>query len=178
MTQSPENPSAQRNKISRSCDDPKTELRKKLLRRLIWKVPLIFLLVLFAVWWQMRTERGTRTSSSTGSSAAFFTGSWNGEVIYPWGDKYREEFFFQPEGDKVFGTVSFLGMKHGVEDGKVDGDKISFFVRFDERVGNQTLEHKNYYWGQIASGQIAMRLQDSRGNPPVDFVLQRIGAAG
>jgi len=178
VTQSPENTSAHRDKISRVGGDPKTQLRKKLLRRLIWKVPLIFLLVLFAVWWQMRTERGSQPSSRTDSKAALFTGSWNGEVIYPSGEKYNEEFFFQPEGEKLFGTVSFLGLKHGVEEGRVDGDKMSFFVRFDERSGDQAVQHKVYYWGQIVGGQVAMRLQDSRGNPPVDFVLHKAGAAG
>jgi len=158
-------------------DDPRTALRKKLLRRLIWKAPLIFLLVFFAVWWQMRTERATQPSSSTDSKAALFTGGWNGEVIYPWGEKHSEEFFFQPEGDKLFGTASFLGIKRGIEDGKVDADKISFFARFDEGSGAQTLQHKNYYWGQIADGQLSMRLQDSRGNPPVDFVLKKSNVA-
>lgn len=94
-------------------------------------------------------------------------------MIYPWGDKYREEFLFQPEGDRLFGTASFLGLKRGIEDGKVDGDRISFFARFDERSADQTVQHKNYYWGQIAGAQIAMRLQGSRGDPPADFVLQK-----
>lgn len=154
-------------------DDPRTALRKKLLRRLIWKAPLIFLLVFFAVWWQMRTERGTQPSSSAGSKAALFTGRWNGEVIYPRGEKYSEEFFFQPEGGKLFGTASFLGMKRGIEDGKIDGDQLSFFARFDEGSGEQTVQHKNYYWGQVTDSRISMRLQDSRGNPPVDFVLKK-----
>ena len=158
-------------------DDPRTALRKKLLRRLIWKAPLIFLLVFFAVWWQMRTERATQPSSNAGSKAALFTGSWNGEVIYPWGEKHNEEFFFQPEGDKLFGSASFLGMKRGIEDGKIDGDKLSFFVRFDEGSGAQTLQHKNYYWGQIADSRLSMRLQDSRGNPPVDFILRKSNVA-
>lgn len=158
-------------------DDPRTALREKLLRRLIWKAPLIFLLVFFAVWWQMRTERGTEPSSSAGSKAALFTGRWNGEVIYPRGEKYSEEFFFQPEGDKLFGTASFLGMKRGIEDGKIDGDQLSFFARFDERSGEQTVQHKNYYWGQVTDSRISMRLQDSRGNPPVDFVLKKSNVA-
>lgn len=176
MAQSPENSSAHRDKIGR-FGNPNTELRKKLLRRLIWKAPLIFSLVLFAVWWQTRTERGTQSSSSTDSKAALFTGSWNGEVIYPSGDKYNEEFFFQPEGEKLFGTVSFLGVKHGVEEGRVDGDKVSFFIRFNERSRDQSVQHKVYYWGQIAGGQVAMRLQDSRGNPPSDFVLKKSAVA-
>lgn len=157
--------------------DPRTALRKKLLRRLIWKAPLIFLLMFFAVWWQMRTEHEPQRSSSAGSNPALFTGSWEGEVVYPRREKYREEFLFQPEGDKLFGTASFRGIKRGIEDGRVDGDKISFFVRFDDRSADQTVQHKNYYWGQIAGAQIAMRLQDSRGDPPMDFVLNKSNVA-
>jgi hypothetical protein len=159
-------------------DDRNTALRKKLLRRLVWKAPLIFLLVFFAVWWQMRAERGIQSSSSAGVNAALFTGSWNGEVSYRSGDRYREEFLFQPEGDKLFGTASFLGIRRGFQEGRVDGDKISFFVQFDERSEDQTVPNKVYYWGQIAGDQVAMRLQDSRGNPPVDFLLRKAGAAG
>ena len=159
-------------------DDRNTALRKKLLRRLLWKAPLIFLLVFFAVWWQMRAERGIQSSSSAGVNAALFTGSWNGEVSYRSGDRYREEFLFQPEGDKLFGTASFLGIRRGLYEGRVDGDKISFFVQFDERSADQTVPNKVYYWGQIAGDQVAMRLQDSGGNPPVDFVLRKAGVAG
>ena len=36
--------------------NPRLELRKKLMRRLIWKAPLILGLVSFAVWWQVRQD--------------------------------------------------------------------------------------------------------------------------
>ena len=125
-------------------DGPGTALRKKLLRRLIWKAPLIFLLMFFAVWRQVRTERGTQPSSSAGSKAALFTGRWNGEVIYPWGDKYSEEFLFQPEGDKLFGTASFLGMKRGMRTPKSTEIRFRFLhssinVRVSKRYSIRTI---------------------------------------
>jgi hypothetical protein len=89
--------------------DPRAALRKKLLRRLWWKVPVIFLLVAFAVWWQWRQEREQELRSQRPSPAAgAIAGTWSGEVKYGWGDKYNEVFLFQPEGAKLFGTASFL----------------------------------------------------------------------
>ena len=68
-------------------------------------------------------------------------------------------------------------MKRGIEDGKIDGDQLSFFARFDEDSGEQTVQHKTYYWGQVTDSRISMRLQDSRGSPPVDFVLKKSNVA-
>jgi cytoskeletal protein RodZ len=96
--------------------DSRAELRRKLLRRLVWKVPLIVLLMSLAVWWQMRRENEAQlpTGKQTGASPApAFTGSWKGDVTYPWQVSYTEQFLFQPEGDKLFGTASFLGVKRG-----------------------------------------------------------------
>jgi hypothetical protein len=147
------------------------ERRKTLLRRLLWKIPLIILLVSFAVWWEWRKQESSEPSSAAGSAA--FTGSWSGEVTYGWGAKYREAFFFQPEGKVLFGTASFLGTKRGLEAGKVEGENISFFVRYEETAGSQTRERKNYYWGKLDGDQIHMRLQDDRGNPAVEWFLTK-----
>jgi TIR domain len=157
--------------------DRKTELRKKLLRRAVWKVPLILLLVSFAVWWQWKKEtekQAEHGAHSDVSKASSFAGSWIGEVTYPWDAKYTEPFFFQPEGDKLFGTASFLGAKRGIEDGKIEGENISFFVRFEEYSSGATSQHRNYYWGKLNNGkEILLRMQDDRGNPSVDFVVTK-----
>jgi hypothetical protein len=158
--------------------DPTAELRSKLLRRLVWKLPLIVVLVSFAVWWEWRkdSERNPNSDASTAAGAAF-AGSWSGEVIYSWGEKFKEEFFFQREDGKLFGNASFLAAKRGIEEGKVEGENISFFVRFQEVSEGTTIEHKNTYWGKSAGEKIQMRLQDDRGNPPVEFVLNKSPAA-
>ena len=110
-------------------------------------------------------------------TAAAITGPWSGEVTYDWGDKYTEAFLFQPEGSKLFGTASFLGAKRGIEEGKIEGETISFFVRFQEVAGDVTREHKNYYWGKLSANAIVMRIQDDRGSPPVDFMLRKSAGA-
>jgi len=159
-------------------EDPRAALRKKLLRRLWWKVPVIFLLVTFAVWWQWRQEREEELKAQRPSPAAgAIAGTWSGEVKYGWGDKNNEVFLFQPEGAKLFGTASFLGVKRGIEDGKIDGESISFIVRFQSIAGDTTREHKNYYWGKLNGKEILVRIQDDRGSPPVDFVLRKSAAA-
>jgi hypothetical protein len=150
-------------------------LRKKLLRRLVWKAPVILLLVSFAVWWELKKEQQPSTDKIQAASnyAAAFTGSWVGEVSYPWDAKYAEPFLFQAEGDKLFGSASFLGVKRGIEEGKIQGNSISFLVRFGEYSGGATKQHTNYYWGKLNGNEILLRMQDDRGNAPVEWVLTK-----
>jgi TIR domain len=158
--------------------DRQAELRGRLLRRLVWKVPLILLLVSFAVWWQWRKDSEQNPNSGVSARAgAAFAGSWSGEVIYSWGEKFTEEFFFQPENGKLFGSASFLAARRGIEEGKFESENISFSVRFQEASGGTITEHKNTYWGKLAGKKIQMRLQDDRGNPPVEFILSKNPAA-
>jgi hypothetical protein len=171
LIQAVEKDSGVRNRVALSAVDSRTELRQKLLRRLIWKVPIIILLIAFAVWWELHKEGGEETKIE--AAADFFTGAWSGEVTYGWDAKYIEPFFFQPEGNKLFGTASFLGVKRGIEEGKVEGETISFFVRYEEVSGGESRERKNYYWGKLNGKDILIRMQDDRGNPAVDWVLKK-----
>ncbi len=151
--------------------DARTELRKKLLRRMIWKVPIIILLIAFAAWWELRKEGGEEIKVEAAANS--FTGGWSGEVTYGWDAKYIETFFFQPEGNKLFGTASFLGAKRGIEGGKIEGESISFYVRYEEVSGGESRERKNYYRGKLNSKDILMHMQDDRGNPAVEWVLTK-----
>jgi TIR domain len=156
--------------------DSRAELRKKLLRRLVWKVPLIFLLMSLAVWWQVRRENEAQltTATQTGASkATAFTGSWKGDVTYPWQVSHTEQFFFQPEGDKLFGTATFLGVKHGIEDGKIVGETISFSVAFEEIYGSTMRSRRNRYEGKLTGDTIRLRIMDDQGNSPVELILTR-----
>src|SRR5262245_8705877 len=164
------NPSADKKREARA------QLRNKLWRRLLWKVPVILLLVAFAVWWEWRKDNATKPTEQQqrlSPRAAEIAGTWSADVTYGWGEKIGELFFFQPEGNKLFGSASFLGAKRGIEEGKIEDDRLSFFIRFQESSGGATTEHKNYYWGVLEGKTIRMRLQDDRGNPPLDFVLAK-----
>jgi TIR domain len=153
-------------------DEKYADLRKKLLRRLVWKVPLILLLMSFAVWWQSSKEQGSSPGTNAAVSAAF-AGDWAGEVTYPWGAKYSERFTFKPDGSKLFGTAGFLGSGRGIEDGQLEGDSISFSTRFEEVSGTEKRARKNRYWGKLTGRNIAMRMQDDSGDPAVEWILSK-----
>jgi hypothetical protein len=155
--------------------------RERLLKRLWWKVPAIFLLVSFAAWWQWRQEEAAKVASQAvtpGISrvAEAVPGAWQGYVTYGWGEKYTEQFFFQPEGSRLYGTASFLGHKRGIEDGKIDDAGFSFSVRYDEISGDVATGRRNSYRGKAAGSEIHLRMQDDKGSVPVEFVLTKHGA--
>lgn len=160
--------------------DTRIELRKKLMRRLIWKAPLLIALVSFAVWWQVNhdNERGAGKESTAANShlSAMLAGSWTAEVTYSSGERHREQFFFQPEGDKLYGTASFLGIKRGIEDGKIAGETVSFQVRFEEVADGTTRSRWNRYEGKVAGAEIRLRILDDKGNPPVEIALSKAQA--
>jgi len=171
LIQAIEKDSRLRKPPSSAAVDARTALRKKLLRRLIWKVPIIISLMAFAVWWEQRNDGGEEIKVE--AAAAAFTGGWSGEVTYGWDAKYTEPFFFQPEGNKLFGTASFLGVKRGIEEGRLEGEAISFYVRYEEVSGSESRERQNYYRGKLNGKDILIRMQDDRGNPAVEWVLRK-----
>jgi TIR domain len=157
--------------------------RAQLKKKLLWKAPVVFLLVSFAVWWQWRQEQGSRPTPGVASAeisrmAKAIAGAWQGDVTYSWGAQHTERFVFQPEGDELFGTASFLGFKRAIEDGKIDGDRVSFSVRFEEVSGSMSREVRNYYTIRDAGSGLSVRLQDSRGTPPLEFKLAKSREAG
>jgi hypothetical protein len=157
------------------------ELRKKLMRRLIWKAPLIIALVSFAAWWQLKhnTERGANKESTAANSqlVSMLTGSWAADVTYSSGARQREEFFFQPEGDKLYGTASYLGSKRGIEDGRIAGLTISFSVSFEEVLNETTRLRRNRYEGRLVGDVVQIKLFDDAGNPPLEFTLAKSRSA-
>ncbi|MBM4262440.1 MAG: toll/interleukin-1 receptor domain-containing protein [Deltaproteobacteria bacterium] len=165
----------------RSTDkiDPRQERLQRHTKALIWKAPLVFALVAFAIWWQGRRESQRPAPITTHAAIAQpLTGAWGAEVTYHWNAKHKEAFFFQPEGNRLYGTASFLGLKRGIDDGKIEGGEIFFSVRFQEDSASGTRERKNYYGGKIAGNEIRFRLQDDRGSPPLEFIATRVGEAG
>lgn len=146
-------------------------------RRKIWGGPIALLLVVAALWWQWnqgdKQLKGGDVSRVSSPAAAAISGRWKGDVTYDWGPTQTEQFLFQAEGDKLFGTASFLAFKRGIEDGRIDGDKISFTVRFQETSEGMTREHRNRYLGTVSGNQIHLTMQDDRGNPPIEFVVKK-----
>lgn len=156
-----------------AAPDWRAEMRQRLRRRLIWKIPLIVLLVGFAVWWQLRQQTPPPSPPAHAALAAKLAGRWHGEVTYPWGVKYNEQFFFTPEGNQLFGTASFLGTKRGMEEGRIVGQTITFEVRYEEMSGDQTRTRTARYEGTFVGEQLSLRFFDDAGGTPVEFALKR-----
>ena len=162
---------------AKGVHDQRAELQRRFRRRLIWKAPLILSLVSFAVWWEWRKDAVLNhggLQQALSSKAAEISGNWSAQITYNRGDKFSEQFLFQPEGSKLFGSASFLGAKQGIEEGRIEGENIAFFARFRESVSGIAMEQKNYYSGVLDGDKLRMRLQDDRGNPPLDFVLRKL----
>jgi hypothetical protein len=111
-------------------------------------------------------------------AAENFAGAWEANVTYGWGDSYKERFRFKPEDSRLFGTASFLGAARAIEDGKIEGDAISFSVRFQNMVGSATTDRKNNYRGKLTGNEIRFNMQDDKGTPPVEFVARKVAGQG
>jgi hypothetical protein len=138
-------------------------------RRKLWVAPIVLLMVMTALWWQWHQREKV---------AAAFSGMWQGEVTYSWGATHTEQFLFEAEGEKLFGTASFLAFKRGIENGQIDGERISFNVRYQEALGAATMGRMNRYSGTLSGNQIHFRMQDDKGGPPVEFVARKVESAG
>ena len=166
-----------RKRASPARADWRADMRQRLRRRLAWKIPLIILLVGFAVWWQWRQQAANRpapgVTGNQDSLAASIGGRWHGEVTYPWGAKHQEEFFFTPEGNTLYGTASFIGIKRGIEEGRLSGATITFKVRFEETTSSGTRMGTNRYEGRLSGENLMINFFDEAGSPPVEIKLSR-----
>ncbi|HEY6366624.1 MAG TPA: hypothetical protein VI585_17720 [Candidatus Binatia bacterium] len=152
-------------------------------RRKIWAGPIALLLVVAALWWQWAQTRrqsheGNNPPGVHSPAAAAISGVWQGDVTYSGGVTHTERFLFQAEGDKLFGTASFLALKRGIENGRIDGGKISFTVRFNEALEGMSTERTNRYTGVLTGGEIHFRMQDDKGGLPIEFIVRKDGQVG
>ena len=69
--------------------------------------------------------------------AANFAGLWEAQVHYSWDGSFNEAFDFKADGNKWFGTASFLGVKRGIHGGRISAGQITFSVRFQSMSGSQ-----------------------------------------
>ena len=80
--------------------------------------------------------------------AADIDGKWQGEIV---GQNMKIAFNFKAEGAKLSGTHIVNDQETAIEEGKIDGNKISFTVKLN--MGQETkIPHK----GTISGGEIKM----------------------
>jgi hypothetical protein len=101
--------------------------------------------------------------------AADVTGTWKGTADTPNG-KTERTFVFKVNGNTLTGETSsdMLG-KSTIEDGKVDGDNISFTIT----VKYQDQQMKLNYTGKIAGDEIKFHVESDAGIN-VDYTAKRV----
>ena len=104
---------------------------------------------------------------------ANISGVWVANVTYGWGATHKERFALQADGARVVGSVTFLGVPRAAVGGTLDGDSVSFSVRGEELLGSERRPYELTYRGTVVGGGLHFVLEDSRGNPPIQFAAMR-----
>ena len=110
---------------------------------------------------------------ATAAWAADVTGTWKGEVSSPDGNSFSLTYTFKQDGAKLTGTVlSPHGDELPLDNGKVDGDKISFSVKVDMNGSTTTFSSE----GTINGDEIVLKTKADSGDmdfPPMTIKRQK-----
>jgi len=90
-------------------------------------------------------------------------GHWQGSISGPNGD-FTINFTFKADGNKLTGTVQTPGGDQPINDGKIDGDKLSFKTQFQDTA----IEHE----GTISGDTIQLKVKGPWGES--DMTLKRV----
>lgn len=101
------------------------------------------------------------------------SGQWQASVTYGWGATHAEQFAFDVDGDRLTGTATFLTVPRGLSEGTVDGNSVTFVVPLQELSGDTTRNYELRYTGTLVNGGMHFRVEDSRGNPDIQFAASR-----
>jgi hypothetical protein len=107
---------------------------------------------------------------ATAAWAADVTGTWKGEVSTPDGNTFSLTYTFKQDGTKLTGTVP-QGDQLPLDNGKVEGDKISFSVKVDMN-GGTTFSSE----GTINGDEITLKTKTDSGDmdfPPMTIKRQK-----
>ncbi len=102
--------------------------------------------------------------------AADIAGNWKGTAEGPNG-KMERTFSFKVDGNQLTGeTASEMLGKSKIEDGKIDGDNLSFSVK----VNFQGQDLKILYQGKVSGSQLKLNVRSEDGSFSTDYVAERI----
>jgi hypothetical protein len=104
------------------------------------------------------------------ASAADVNGTWKGTADTPNGPIERT-FVFKAEGSKLTGesTSSMFG-KSAIEDGKIEGDNISFTITVN--LGGN--EEKVHYKGTVADDEIKLKAEIPALGQTIEYTVKRV----
>jgi hypothetical protein len=106
---------------------------------------------------------------STAALAADVTGKWKTNFEGPMGSM-EITFTFQASGEQLAGTVTNpMGGEDKIQEGKVKGDEISFFIVAGEG------QFKINYTGKVAGDELRLTMSFGGGDmPPFEVTAKRI----
>ena len=101
--------------------------------------------------------------------AADITGKWSAQMNGPDGGGMTLTFTFKQSGTKLTGTMDGPGGEAmQIQDGKVDGDKISFAISFNE----MKIVHEGVVKGDEIT--LTVKMDGGPGGSPGPMVLKRV----
>lgn len=101
--------------------------------------------------------------------AADMTGKWVAQVPGRGGETREQTFNFKQEGAQLTGSISGFDEDMPIEDGKVEGDHISFSVTYPFGGGMKML-----FKGTVSGDEIKMtREREGGGRGPREFTAKR-----
>jgi hypothetical protein len=104
------------------------------------------------------------------ASAADISGNWKGTAETPNGTVERT-FVFKVDGPKLTGeTTSNMFGKSTIEDGKVDGEDVSFSIT----VNVQGTEGKVNYKGKVEGDTIKFKIEVQAAGQTLEMVVKRV----
>jgi hypothetical protein len=104
------------------------------------------------------------------ASGADITGTWKGTADTPNGT-FERTFVFKVDGNKLSGETSSQTMgKSAINDGKIDGDAVTFSItaKFQDN------EIKLNYTGKVTGNEIKFHVEASEGGITLDYVAKKV----
>jgi len=102
--------------------------------------------------------------------AADVRGKWKGNGETPYG-KFERTFEFKVDGSKLTGeSASVRFGKSPIEDGKIDGDNLSFTIA----VSYQGNEAKVNYKGKVSGDEIKFTVEVPGVDEPIVYTAKRV----
>lgn len=141
------------------------------------RIPVTLMLVKEEGEWKVLSLSGPKVGIEVaGEPAAAIAGNWQAEVAYPWGATYNELFELKLASGAIVGSASFLGVRRGILEGKLERDHVSFVTRTEQMEGAATREMKHVYRGKIADDGIHFVMQTEGAfapQPQVEFLAKK-----
>lgn len=104
------------------------------------------------------------------ASAADISGTWKGTADTPVG-KTERTFVFKVDGNKLSGeTISNVFGKSTIDDGKIDGDNLTFTITITYQ-GNDL---KANYKGKVAGDEIKLTVDIPEGDQTIEYTVKRV----